>query len=410
MQKNMVIHSFRSLIAAPVCAAFLTLCSVTCDDDSSALIPAETSDLVANYANIVEASYGDSVTAAIALRTAIDDFLAAPSQAGLDAARAAWLNARVPYLQTEVYRFYDGPIDDPVDGPEGMINAWPLDELYIDYVSGAPDAGIINNPLEVISEERLMALNEQGGEANIATGFHAIEFLLWGQDENPTGPGQRPYTDYVTDGTGTAAHQQRRQDYLRITAKLLVDHLTAVHREWLPEPTALTRDPYRPAFEAGVPGVAFSKIMTGMLMLTGFETGGERIQTALDSGQQEDEHSCFSDNTHVDMQEDVHGVANVWRGSYQRIDGTQVVGVGVRDIVDQSDPGLAAEIDARVQRCIDLAAQLRGPQNENFDQLIALGNVAGRQRVQALADELRALEASFTAVFELFGLIVPAAE
>ena len=50
------------------------------------------------------------------------------------------------YSPTEVFRFYGGPIDDD-NGPEGLLNAWPLDEVFIDYVLGNPDAGIINDPL-----------------------------------------------------------------------------------------------------------------------------------------------------------------------------------------------------------------------------------------------------------------------
>ena len=80
------------------------------------------------------------------------------------------------------------------DGPEGLINAWPLDEAYIDYVEGDPAAGVVNDPdtYPTIDAELLTSLNEQGGEANISTGWHAIEFLLWGQDLSTDGPGDAP--------------------------------------------------------------------------------------------------------------------------------------------------------------------------------------------------------------------------
>ena len=58
-----------------------------------------------------------------------------------------------------------------------------------------------------ITAEALTAANEEGGETNISTGWHAIEFLLWGQDLSATGPGARPATDYTT-----APNAERRGD------------------------------------------------------------------------------------------------------------------------------------------------------------------------------------------------------
>ncbi len=92
-----------------------------------------TGDLLDTYADIAEASYGDSLTAARALQEAVGTLIAAPSPEALQAAREAWQAARVPYQQTEVFRF-GNPI---VDDWEGRVNAWPLDEGLIDYVDGA---------------------------------------------------------------------------------------------------------------------------------------------------------------------------------------------------------------------------------------------------------------------------------
>src|SRR5690606_25821877 len=95
-----------------------------------------TKDAAETYARIAEAAYADSVSEAKRLDSSIEAFLAAPSASTLDSARKVWRDAREPYGQTEVFRFYDGPIDHPETGPEGLINAWPLDEAYIDYVEG----------------------------------------------------------------------------------------------------------------------------------------------------------------------------------------------------------------------------------------------------------------------------------
>lgn len=362
-------------------------------DDAGHAIPDATADAILTYAQIVEASYEDSLTAAQALDDSLQALVDSPSEGTLDAARMAWLAGREPYLQTEVYRFYDGPIDNPTDGPEGLINAWPLDENYIDYVEGSPDAGVINGT-DPIDGPTLESLNEQGGEKNIATGYHAIEFLLWGQDQSDTGPGERPFTDYVTDGTGTAMNQDRRGQYLLAVGDLLVQHLQQVHDAW--DPSA----DYHSGFVVE-PEAALEDILTGMIVLSGFETGGERLQAALDSGDREDEHSCFSDNTHRDMVQDVQGVMNVWKGQYLRTDGSTVSGTSIQSIVAEVDPDLADRLDARIAESLSLAMALQPP----FEQEIAPGS-PGNARVETLVQSLRDQEDLLFEVFDAFGLSV----
>ncbi|MCA9492183.1 MAG: iron-regulated protein, partial [Myxococcales bacterium] len=262
---------------------FLTLTACSGADDAF-VWPESTADAVATYARIADATYEDSLVAAEVLDTSLATLVATPSPATLQAARDAWRASREPYLQSEAFRFYDGPIDDPDDGPEGLINAWPLDEQYIDYVEGDDDAGLVN-ATDAIDGPALVSLNEQGGEKNIATGYHAIEFLLWGQDHDPDGPGDRPHTDYLTGSSGTAANQDRRATYLSVAGDLLVEHLGGVREQWAEDGA------YRSGFEAA-PEDSFGKLLTGLIVLSGFETGGERLQASLDSGDQEDEHSC----------------------------------------------------------------------------------------------------------------------
>jgi len=361
-------------------------------------VPPNTADAVKTYARIVHASYEDSAAKARELDTAIQAFLATPSATTLASARTAWLASREPYLQTEVYRFYDGPIDNPDDGPEGLINAWPLDEAYIDYVEGNANAGIINNSSITISASSLESLNEQGGEENIATGFHAIEFLLWGQDLSASGPGNRPHTDYVTTGGGTAANQDRRGLYLSTVSSMLVEHIEGLVDAWAPGASN-----YRAEFEGASPEEGLRRILTGMIILSGFETGGERLQTALDSGDQEDEHSCFSDNTHRDMIQNIQGIQNIYRGSYRRLDGSMVSGVGIKDVVATVDSALAQRLDDEIAQSLMLANALVPP----FDQEIASGNTAGRARVQALITALRTQEKTLEEVFRKLGLTIP---
>ena len=203
----------------------------------------QASAVVQHYSTLVYANYNDTIAAAQQMQKAIHAFLAKPSPATQNAARKAWLDAREFYGQTEAFRFYDGPID-KADGPEGQINAWPMDESYVDSVEGKPDAGLVNNRKFAINKKNLAAQNERGGEENIATGWHAIEFFLWGQDLSETGPGDRSFEDFVD---GKAKNADRRRQYLTVVTELLIDDLTTLVKAWAPD----TKNNYRTRFVKG---------------------------------------------------------------------------------------------------------------------------------------------------------------
>lgn len=380
-------HLQKSIALATL--ALVAITTISCDDDDKKKLPGITADALAHYAAIVHATYTDTHTTAQAMHTALAALAATPTTDTLAAARQSWLTAREPYLQTEVYRFYEGPIDHPETGPEGLLNAWPLDESYID--------SIITDPARPLTADALAALNEQGGEQNIATGYHAIEYLLWGADHSPDGPGARPATDF----DGATPELERRRRYLTTASTMLIGHLADLVTAWAPD-----ADNYRRDFLAAPPEVALGRVLTGMILLAGFETGGERLQAALTSGDQEDEHSCFSDNTHRDMIQDVRGIRNVWLGEYTRVTGGTLQGPGIEAIVRAKDPALAGRITAAIEKCLADALALDVP----FDRSIVADNTAGRAKVTALITSLRALEDQLEATFALFGLQVPSPE
>lgn len=320
-----------------------------------------------HYAALVQASYSDTLAAARDLQAAIADFVKAPSAEGLDKARKAWLAAREFYGQTEAFRFYGGPIDDD-KGPEGRINAWPLDEAYVDYVAGKPQAGMINNPRFKITKAALAKANERGGEENISAGWHAIEFLLWGQDQSETGPGNRSFEDYVAGKTPNA---ERRAQYLVTATEMLVDDLSYVAKAW--EPSAKN---YRAAFEKGGKE-SVRKIIVGLGSLSRGELSGERMEVALNSQDQEDEHSCFSDNTHRDIVNNARGIQNVWLGQYTRRDGSKLEGPGLRDLVAARNAALAEKLGAQIAESVKSAEAIPAP----FDRAIIKGS-AGRPVIE----------------------------
>lgn len=364
-------------IALVLALAALPLAAVGCDTSDSEAV--DRTAALETYADIAAASYQDSYDAAVALDQAIDAFVAAPSEAGFEAAKEAWLAAREPYGQTEAYRFANGPIDD-ADGPEGLLNAWPLDESYVDYVEGDPDAGVINRPEEfpTVDQDLILELNEQGGEENVSAGYHAVEFLLWGQDLSAAGNGDRPFTDYTT-----AANADRRRQYLAAASDLLLVHLQEMVDAW----EAGAAGNYRQEFLALDEDQALRNVFTGIGTLAKSELAVERMFVAVSNQDQEDEHSCFSDNTHRDIVTNAQGIANVWRGSYARTGGATVSGTSLADLVRAEDEALADRIDANVAAALAAVDAIPAP----FDQAI----INDQETVIAAVDALQTLGDSF---------------
>jgi putative iron-regulated protein len=396
----------RSLAAVP-----LVLLLTSCVTESVPTTPPPPADIIGTYIDIARASYGDSLDGARALDSAIDALLANPSQQTLDAAREAWRTSRIPYQQTEAFRFGNAVVDEW----EGRVNAWPLDEGLIDYVAASYGdesdnnyfytANVIANPVIDIGgisvdaariTPQLLAetLHEiDGVEANVATGYHAIEFLLWGQDLNGTerGAGNRPYTDYSLTQC-TNGNCDRRRDYLKAASTLLVADLEEMVHNW-DDGGAAVVDLRAKGLEGGL-----ATILTGMGSLAYGELAGERIRLGLLLHDPEEEHDCFSDNTHWSHYYDAVGIANVWRGEYTRTNGSKVSGPSLEDMVRVIEPALYAEMRARLEST-ELAMQAivdAGEAGDTYDVLIANGNREGEALINnvvtALMEQTRTLE------------------
>lgn len=365
--------------------AALTLAACSSDDDASntppqSLTAEQKTAVVENYAALVHANYDDAVSQMKLLQTAIDGFLASPSQATLDNARKVWTTARVPYLQTEAFRFYDGPIDNEETGPEGRINGWPLDENFIDYTVDQPEAGIINAKkadgsfeFPEITKDVIKEQNEKGGEKNLSAGWHAIEFLLWGQDLSADGPGDRPYTDFV-EGDPAGSNQDRRRAYLKAAVELMLEDMEGVAEQW----HTSQADSYAATMIAGDPDEAIGNILKGIGSLAATELPKERMNNAYETKDQEEEHSCFSDTTNQDMIYDAQGIENVYLGHYG-----SVSGASISDLVKQVNPELDARMRGSLTTAIDATKAIPAP----FDQAILGDDDAdGRVKLKASID------------------------
>lgn len=349
--------------------------------------------IVEAYADIVLATYEDALSTAGALDAAVDALIAQPSEQTLATARERWKAARIPYSYSEAFRYYAGPIDRE-GGPEGQLNGWPLDENHIDAVregyNAAPGLDIIGNPQQFpeITPALIAEQNEAGGEKNIASGYHAVEFLLWGQDRNdpPDAAGQRPYTDYVGD-TDT---NKRRGQYLKAATQLLIQDLEGLIKEWRKPPPGSSN--YRSELVNGDVYTGLKRMFTGIATLSEVEMAGERMNVPLLSGDQEEEQSCFSDTTAADLRNDGLGIDQVYFGRYTRSDGTTVSGPSLAKLVRDKDPRVADEMEARLTRTREALAAIKDP----FDREIQPDNKEGNARIQAAIDSLRAQTQSFT--------------
>jgi putative iron-regulated protein len=376
-------------------------------------------DVLNTYSDLAQAMYEDSLTTGKALQAAVNAFLADPTEARLVAARNAWKAARVPYLQTEAFRFGNAIVDDW----EGEVNSWPLDEGLIDYVSPSYGKSSDENPLytlniiankqlrigakqlnaSVIDKNLLRQLQHaQGVEANVATGYHAIEFLLWGQDLHGTGPGagERPASDYNVKAC-THGNCDRRAQYLKAVTDLLVEDLADMAGNWAASGKA------RKELAAKGQNGGLSTILTGIGSLSYGEMAGERMKLGLILHDPEEEQDCFSDNTHNSHYYDELGISGIWRGRYTRVNGSVVQGPGFRDYVMAKNPDVAKRMDDRIADSLTKIKLIKDTGDSGkmaYDQMIGSGNAAGNKLVQDAIDALIAQTRADEAVVAALGL------
>jgi putative iron-regulated protein len=328
--------------------------------------PPSMADVVRRHAEHAHVLHEDVARRARVLQIVVDDFLAAPAVESLAAARLAWIDARRAYGELEALRFRG----DPLDAIEPLLNAWPVDESYIDAVIGDATSGIVHDTTNfpVLAGAVLEHANERGSETNVSVGWHAIEFLLWGQDLDPAGPGLRPHTDYVPDGRAPVA---RRREYLRTVVRLLVANLDGLAATWVPD-----ADNWRRRFEAE-PRRAVKAMLTGVAVLTAFELAGERLAVAYETRDQEQEHSCFSDTTGSDLRANVRGIRAVFDG------GRGTSGPSLLDLVRAHDPALAQALARALSASEAAVAAIPEP----FDQAFLGEDDAPGRRAMLLAIE-----------------------
>ena len=399
--------------------AFLSIIPVTlgvlaaCSSDAASTTPATTTGdagaaaaqatagdpaaVLEAYATNLYAAYGAAVTDEATFSTAADAFVAAPTAAGLTALQTAWLASRANYMLTEGARFYDGPIDVAPVNHEALVNSWPLDEAYIDYTTDkttlAVDdtVGFVNSPslMANITVAAIDAAHAEGGDDHISDGWHALEFLLWGQALDTVGPGKRAHTDYILGGVRPNA--DRRGTYLKATVSGISTHLIAVHDAWAPAAK------YRTSFTAGG-YTSIGKIFSGLGRFSKGELASQRINAAYESKDRRDQHDCFSSETLTDYDRDARGVLAIYTGT---LGGGS--GLGVSSLVAKVNPTLDTQIKAAIQASIDAVNAIPKP----FEASIAGDDSsAGRTAIRNAVVKLRAQGDLFAEAATALGLTV----
>ncbi|MCU1282901.1 MAG: Iron-regulated protein precursor [bacterium] len=353
--------------------------------------PDPTAAVVKQYALMMRANALDAAAKVQSLQSAVDAFVAAPSAGGFADAQSAWLDTRTIYGELEVSRFYGGPIDTV----QGRVNEWPIDETFVDYTAGNPTGGIINDPQHFpqLTPAVLASSDERGGIENLSTGFHAIEFLLWGQRLDPTeGPGQRPYTDYV-DG-GTATNQARRRTYLAAATQLLLSDLTSVAAQWdLADPSS-----YASTMAASPPHDALQLILRGYSNMAVSELYYERMTNPFLTQNRKDEESCFSESTAIDLSANALGVENVWLGRYGAL-----AGPSLAELVKAKNASLAATMTSQLAAARAAVDAIPPP----FDHaVLAPAGSDAHDKVQAALTALAPLADTIRSIAMLLGVTV----
>ena len=147
-------------------------------------------------------------------------------------------------------------------------------------------------------------------------------------------------------------------------------------------------------------------MLTGMGSLSYGELAGERMKLGLMLNDPEEEHDCFSDNTHNSHYYDGLGIRNVYLGTYTRVDGTVVEGPSLSDLVAAADPAVDTQLKAELDASVAALGAVKAAAESGlaYDQMLAPGNAEGEALVMAAVDALVTQTASIERAVTALGL------
>jgi len=335
---------------------------------------------VTHYANLAFVIYRDSRITAEALVQRVETLLNSPSDHSLAQARRAWLAAREPYLQTEVFR-----AGNPAFDYHPRLNGWP---------SGAAQVEATLQRNSEFTVASLPQLVPAGGSANVPlTGFHVIEALLWGE-------GDRPASDFMANhhctSLGSPAPQQlceRRRHYLVAAARRLVEDLQVLENAW----SAEEKRNYRAEFLRKQLPEAYQIIFAGMGNVLLGQLAGQQLSAPLNTGTLLSSEDNGSQTYHLTLYFTAKGAQNLFRGSYQALDGSRYRGDNISHLLQQLEPDLQRSLRAAFKTTeSSLEAIRRAVEQEgiSFHSMVApetaarQPNLTANQRVRDARDAL----------------------
>ena len=174
------------------------------------------------------------------LSAQLDLFLADPSEASMANVRQEWRNSHQQWQQHAVWialakaqprRFAI------LNSHYFALDARELQPGYLDAVQDYPFSGIVNDISIVLTADSLRQQHGLTDSSEVSLGFHALEFLLWGEY------GQRSFNDFLPISTINAEQNaaglttgdlpnNRRRTVLRLLTQLLADDVQRLRQDW----------------------------------------------------------------------------------------------------------------------------------------------------------------------------------
>ena len=180
-----------------------------------------------------------------------------------------------------------------------------------------------------------------------------------------------------------------------MTSDLLLDHLQELVNEWAPG-----GNNYRSWFEDLDSAEAMTLVLTGIGEMSRGELAGERMSVAYLERSEEDEHSCFSDNTHNDIIANALGVQMVLEGTYPGYSGT-----GVLEAVAAVDEALAKRLRTEVNDSVALTRAIPAPFDQHVQDAVA-DSAPGRSAVLAAIEALESQTDTIVAAATALGVSI----
>ncbi len=200
--------------------------------------PSTPTALTTYYLSLASQQFKTTCSNAEQLQASVQLFLTAPSKKTLKETRQHWLSSHNSYIASKLFRTLnikhpelDHSQIDPVKHSLTIrIDQSPMLPGYLDAVKGYPQSGYVFSPLP-IDAETLNNEHQFSDTLYVTLGFHAIEFLLWGEGNEQA----RTSSDYATLTNikeNPELPQARRSQLLSLTTQLLSDDLQTQCKEW----------------------------------------------------------------------------------------------------------------------------------------------------------------------------------